>query len=183
MQGTPAAPRPLAALAGSLYVIGLLFVIVPPFDILIGVVSGTPDPGLARWRFGVVGLVSTQLPLMLLGMVVLLTAAHLKGHRWIARIIGALCGLGAVVILAAIGLFTLDALEIRSTVVEQLARTYDLTLVKTIFAMLMGTVASALLAVAAFKVVGPRGARVAPGQTRGPIVGGRGSNVMETPPG
>lgn len=173
------ARQPAVFIAASLYALGCLFVVIPPLDILISVVGGTPNTALARWRFGAVGLASTQLPLVLLGAILLVTAAYLKGHRWVSRSIGVFCGIGAVVMLVAAVLVALDGLEVRRNIVEQFVRSFDITLAKTVIALILSSLTSALLSVASFRLI--RAKQVEDTSHRR-IVRGRSQDELETSP-
>ena len=66
-----------------------------------------------NWRFGAIGLTAGRATPFLLGDLLLLSAGILAGHRGFLRFLAAMHVLVAVLLVAALGMFVLDTLEIR----------------------------------------------------------------------
>lgn len=105
--------EPLRRLAPAAIGIAALLLLFPLVDYL---GNAWPfRPGAVDWRYGVVGMISTYLGSPLLGLLVLsITAASLTRPR-LSRVLGAVCWLAAVLLLAALGLFLLDSIQVRSS--------------------------------------------------------------------
>ncbi len=174
----PAPTRAFSPLAAPLYVLGLLFLIAPSLEVAVSVLGGPENPNLARWRFGAVGLATNELPLLLLGVVLLLAAARLKEHRWVARIVGAFSGLAALTIVAAIVIMTLDALQVRGEVAQPIMRAYDITVARALITMVLSVVTLLLATVASFRLL-PRRPKKST-QKGAAVVGGRATSVPDT---
>lgn len=112
MNGLPNARR----LVPLLYLAGGLILADQAADLVSTVLSQPVRTGSAEWRFAVVGLLVTRTSVFLLGDLFLLAAAIGLEHRRVVRVLGALHLLAALVLGAGLGLFLLDAVQIRSVV-------------------------------------------------------------------
>lgn len=105
---------PDEALAGPLYSVAGLLVVIPLVDLVLSV----PPPELsnAEWRFSAVGLSSsyTLLPILglALGFVIAAVLKHYSVQRWL---VAATLSLGAILLALSIG-FLLDMSELRFSV-------------------------------------------------------------------
>ena len=95
----------------GLYPLGFLLMLVPLVDILLRVFP--PQFGQLQWRFAAVGLALGNVGTVLLGLGILGFVAAANGHRAFLRGIGILALVLAVVMLAVLVLFALDAVQIR----------------------------------------------------------------------
>ncbi len=71
-------------------------------------------PGEVDWRYGVVGMISTYLLSPLLGCLIASATAAWLPHPKVSKFLGLLMWLGAVLLLAALGIFVLDSIQVRS---------------------------------------------------------------------
>src|SRR6185436_12992045 len=94
--------------------VALALMVIPPFDALMQVLP--LKPGDARWRFGTIGLMSNALMIPIVGLLIVFVGAALFEHRKLQRILGFASLILAVFILVALGLFVLDALQVKSSV-------------------------------------------------------------------
>jgi hypothetical protein len=82
----------------------------------------TTDPGTLQWRFAVAGLFFGNLGTLLLGLGLAGLLAALSGNRTLLRGVGYAALVLAVVTLALLALFALDALQMRRLVVPAVKR-------------------------------------------------------------
>lgn len=89
-------------------------------------------PGEVRWRFGAVGLMSGAVLGTLFGLAWIMAVAAVLDHRRALRA-GAVAALvAAAVLTGVVGLFTLDFLQIRSSVNPQFRGALDLTVLRAV---------------------------------------------------
>jgi hypothetical protein len=77
------------------------------------------QPGNIQWRIGFMGLFTAYLTTPLLAIVLAMALAFVLGHKAALRLLSVFCFLGLVVITVAIGLFALDAIQLRSGVPDE----------------------------------------------------------------
>ena len=71
-------------------------------------------PGEVDWRYGVVGMISTYLLSPLLGCLIASATAAWLPQPKVSRLLGVLMWLGALLLLAALAVFVLDSIQVRS---------------------------------------------------------------------
>ena len=100
--------------AGVAYTTAFLFCLVPLLDILtLGVPARFGEPA---WRFGVIGASSNYLLTFLFGVVLAGWTAAWYGHRRTLRVLAVLSALLGVLVLAIVGEFVLDVVQLRPLV-------------------------------------------------------------------
>ncbi|MGQ0702596.1 MAG: hypothetical protein ACT4PM_05635 [Gemmatimonadales bacterium] len=106
---------PVRKLLGLLYLAGILMLADQFIEILAALLMGSfaPAPGAATWRFGAFGTVAGRFGLLLIADAFLFAAAIGLEHRVVLRSLGVIHLLLAVITLAALLVFGLDALEVR----------------------------------------------------------------------
>jgi hypothetical protein len=105
---------PDEALAGPLYLVAGLLVVMPLIDFAMSI--GPAQFTSLQWRFASVGLLSGYTLMPLLGLAMALGLAVLTRQRVAQRVLIALClTLAVVILLIAVG-FLLDVLQLRTTV-------------------------------------------------------------------
>jgi hypothetical protein len=97
-----------------LYLSAILLFFMPYFQALAGL--WPLQLGALQWRFQATGAMSGILMLPFLGLVLALAVARPLGHKGITRVIGIIAVLTAVVIVGALGLFAMDALQLKKVV-------------------------------------------------------------------
>lgn len=80
----------------------------------------------ATWRFGAFGLLMTRVSVFLIADVILFAAALGLAHRRVLRALGVIHLLLALLLLAGLGLFTLDWLQVRTQMPAQGSQSLDL---------------------------------------------------------
>jgi hypothetical protein len=132
---TSAPTATLAKLALPVYVLAMLFMVMPPADLLLDMPN--IDPSSVRWRFGAVGLLVNALLLPMAGLFMFLALALVSRQKWAYRIGQVMAG--AIFLLMFVGLFmfALDALQVRNDINPQLLQKYDITVGKTIVLQLI----------------------------------------------
>ena len=113
------ASRPGRRLLAVLFAAGLLILLDQTADVIATMLSRKTDPSAPSWRFGLFGMVASRTSALLVGDVMLLAAAAALGWRRTLRALGALHLLLAAGALAGLGLFALDAIQVRGAVPEQ----------------------------------------------------------------
>lgn len=104
----------LRALVTPAHAVAVLLVVFPLIDLVVNV--WPPRIGELRWRYGTTGLLSGFLLTSLLGLLVMAVTANIAGQRRLLRVLGWVGWIGGLVLLAAIALFSLDVLQLRSAV-------------------------------------------------------------------
>ena len=120
---TSHAVRRLLAL---LYLAGLLVLADQLADLAATVLAQPWLPGQANWRFGAFGLLMTRASVFLIADVMLFAAAIGLGHRRVLRGLGMLHLLLTLLLLAGLGSFILDWLQMRARMPNTGARSFDL---------------------------------------------------------
>lgn len=171
-----ALPEALEPLAKPFYVVALLLIFIPALDFW-----GTIAPlqlGEIRWRFGSLGIYGGYLLTPLFGSVLAMAMAAMMEHRRVQFAVAVL-NLGiAIVTLAAIALFMLDALQIRSELGASSVGPFDLVVVRTSGKMFIVMATFLWLAVAGLRSY--RKTRVPEGWQPGdpvPIVNSESTNI------
>jgi hypothetical protein len=133
-------------LAVALYALAAMWMTIP-FVELGSQLGWTFAPQAINWRTGVVGLMSSVVLSPTLGLVIALVTAVVFGHRWAHRVLTAVAGLAAVLTLATVVLFTLDALQLKGLVAQGMQASFKFATLK---AGLNFTIASITLFVVFF---------------------------------
>jgi hypothetical protein len=99
------------SLAIGLIPIGLYLIAVPLTDLL---TRAYPlNVHNLQWRFGLMGIAFTNLGTIVLGFLMLVLAAAVRGHGTLLRIISVLSFVSGVFVLVTLGLYMLDAVQLR----------------------------------------------------------------------
>lgn len=107
----------------SVYLLAALLVLEPMGDLLSQVLP--LQPSVLAWRFGFLGFFANNLLTPLLGATLAMVAAAYLGHGRALRVFSILSLVVAVVLVVALGGFTLDALQLRRSVQPAMASRYD----------------------------------------------------------
>ncbi len=165
MARTPLDPD--EALAAPFYLFALLLVALPLVDFVQNV--GSFQPTSVQWRFATVGLFSGYLLTPLIGIVVAITVAAIRGHGVAQRVIAVLNLVAALVLLALMAGFVLDSLQLRASVPETRRAEFGIASVRAIVKYLATVVLLVALALRAFRIpVAHRETRA--GRARVPLV-------------
>lgn len=154
LQETPrhgeASPAPgLSVFSGAAYAIGGLFILIPVFDLLLNL--WPMAPGELGWRYGAVGLFANFLHTPLLGALIITLFAAAVRHRRVLLVSGIVWWVGAVVLALALITFSLDALQLRPTVLEDSRLVYQTSVARAAGKHLTAAIAFALLGRAALR--------------------------------
>jgi len=106
--------KPSGPAAGILYVAAVVVILDQLAILAASVYPVTVDS--VNWRFGAVGLAAGRATPFLLADLLLLAGGMLAGHRVFLRFLAGLHVLVAVLLAGTLGLFVLDALEIRQRI-------------------------------------------------------------------
>ena len=131
----------------ALLPVSLLLVVVPLVDISLRTL-GT-EVGSLQWRFGAVGLLFGNLGTVILGLSLAGAIAVVTENRTLLRAVGAFSLVLALVLVALLALFALDAVQIRRLVAVPAKRQVLLSSLGAMFSATFGAVAL---------VIGGRGA-------------------------
>jgi hypothetical protein len=104
---------PDEALAGPLYAVAALLIVIPAADFILSV----PPPELSnvQWRFAAVGLLSGHMLTPVLGLAMALVIAAYLQHYSVQRWLVAVCLSGATLLIALSLGFMLDMLQLRGS--------------------------------------------------------------------
>jgi hypothetical protein len=138
-----------SALRRLCYFTAFLLILVPLFQ-----AAGASWPlglGQVRWRMVATNTFSQSLQLPFLGLVMILAIARSVKDTTMARVIGVVSALTAVIMVVSIGLFILDSIQLKSIVSSREMQAYNLATVRVGFVLLVFTISFAVLAYVAFK--------------------------------
>lgn len=138
--------RPLGWAA---YGVAFLLVFVPLADSLLGV--WPPRLGEVTWRFGAVGLVSRAIMTPLLGLLLALMTTVLMEHRRTARVVSVVSFAGAALVLAAVVIFALDALQTRAQIRADALTAFDTATIVAIIKYLLTSLVAVALGIGGWK--------------------------------
>ena len=147
------------AVAGPLFLVGALLVVLPALDLLLNV--WPLQPGDFRWRFGVVGLLANFLLTPLLGVALLSGTAALAAAPTARRVVGAVNVAGAVLLALALGLFLLDLVQLRPTLRPEALPSFDVANARAMLKLALGAAALLWLGAAGLRRA-PEPARATP---------------------
>ena len=155
----------------ALYPVGFLLTVVPLVDLALRVFP--PKFGTVQWRFAALGLLAGNLGTVMLGVGLLGLVAALAGHRRVLRALGITAMVAGVLLVAALGLFTLDALQVRRSANPQFLQALTVSSMGALFTGVLGVVALFSIGV---------GAWTATRVTRRPVAAGRGPSKAPASP-
>ena len=144
--------------AKGFYPVAILLILVPLVDLSLR--TFPPQFGTLQWRFATVGLLLGNLGTILLGTGLLGLLAAIAGHRKLLRGIGFVALALAVILLAIVVLFGLDAIQIR--------RLANPNFKRAILLSSLGALTTGTLAIIALAALG-RGAIMASRPGRAPV--------------
>ena len=127
------------------YVVALLFVLGPIADSLTNVWPWQLDN--EQWRFGLVGVSSNYLVSVVFGLLMAAVIAGAAEQRTMLRVVGALAGAGAAVLVLVLAAFALDTIQLR----EEQVPMFKIGAVKTFLKVLTASLALVVLTVGCFK--------------------------------
>lgn len=105
----------LSGWAGYLVSAALLGPFIAP---IVGIGDEVTTPGSLRWRFGLLGIVFNSAGYLLLAVLIAGLVATARRQRWVVLLLGLLTGVIALLFLGGLGLFGLDALQLRQMIPE-----------------------------------------------------------------
>jgi hypothetical protein len=159
---------PLKPLAIPAYLVGLALALIPPFDAIMQVLPlRLGDP---RWRFGAFGLLSNAMMIPLTGLLILFVASTVFEHRRFQRVLGVLAFALALATLGGLGLFALDALQVRNDVAQKAALAFKVAAATAGLKSMFGMLTLAMFGIAAFR--GPKPSRATASKS-GDLIYGR----------
>jgi hypothetical protein len=130
---------PEEALAGPLYAIAALLIVVPAVDFVLSVPA--MEAGNVQWRFAAVGLLSGYMLTPVLGLALaFVVSAMLKQHN-VQRLLVILCLTMAFALIVMSMGFMLDVLQIRATVPQQGQQAFNSAWMRAIIKHMLSAVA------------------------------------------
>lgn len=96
------------------YGIATMLILIPLADTVVGTLP--LRAGDVAWRFGAAGLFSRAIMTPLLGLFLCAAIAAALDHRRVIRVVAVMSGVTALLLMGVVGLFMLDALQMRSQV-------------------------------------------------------------------
>lgn len=135
-------------LGRAAYLIGITMIAIPLWDSITSVYPFRL--GDSHWRFGTVGLLSNALMIPLEGLLFVIVAATLLGHRRVLRTLGVLSFIGAGLCLLSVAGFSLDALQSQRDIRPELYKGFVFASITACSKYLLGCGAMILLGRAAW---------------------------------
>jgi hypothetical protein len=147
---------PEEALAGPLYLVAGLLIVIPLADFVLSVPPG--EFSNVQWRFAAVGLLSSYMLTPVLGLAMaLVVAAFLKQYRAQRWLVAATLSMATVLVALSLG-FALDMLQVRASVPDEGLAAFSNAWIRAIL--------KHALAATAFAYMGLRARRMIPERTR-----------------
>jgi hypothetical protein len=155
--------------------VALLLIAIPLADNLASI--WPLRPGEASWRYGATGLASAAIMMPILGLLLAIFAAVIMSHRRAVVTLSVVAFVGAVAGLAALGVFTMDMLQMRPRIRPEAVAGFDRTNIIAVVKYLAGTAVT--VAIGLGGLAAARGMHPASRGKGAPIVAGKDS--MEKP--
>jgi hypothetical protein len=134
------------------YLVALLLVLVPLLDALVR--TWPMRLGDERWRYGTSGILLNTMTTPLLGVFVAMLIAAALEHRRTLRVIAGVTLVAGVTVLAAIGAFGLDYLQLRASVTAEAMGGFDAASRKAIVLGLLSAAVTIVLGIAGWRAAG-----------------------------
>lgn len=141
---------PDEALAAPFYFFAALLVVLPLIDFVQNV--GTFQPANVQWRFATVGLLSGFLLTPTIGIVAAMTIAAVRGQGRTQRAIAIGNVILAVLLLALMAGFVLDALQLRGSVPAVRRAEFRTAAIRAIVKYILTSLLLIVLAMRAFRI-------------------------------
>lgn len=119
----------LSGWAGYLVSAALLGPFIAP---IVGIGDEVVTAGSLRWRFGLLGIVFNSAGYLLLAVLIAGLVAAARRQRGVVLLLGLLTGVIALLFLGGLGLFALDALQLRQMVPESIRGTVTVRSVQSL---------------------------------------------------
>ena len=134
---------PEDALAGPLYVIAVLLILLPLVDFALSIPAA--EFSSVQWRFASVGLLSgyTMMPILGLGLAFVISAV--RKHYTMQRLLVVICLTTAVALVAMTLSFVLDGLQVRFSVPEEQLAAFTNAWTRALLKLALSVVALAYL--------------------------------------
>lgn len=143
-----------------------MLVALPVIDVLS--TTWPPQPGLAEWRYGTIGISSNYLLTPLMGVLFAAVASHLLADTRLQRVIAGLSGAAALAVALMLLAFLLDAAQVRQAVAPEAVTTFKLGVAKAAIKLAVFAAFLGFVGVVAWRAVPRRSA-----ESRTPIFGDR----------
>lgn len=126
--------------------------------------------GALQWRFQASGNMSGILMLPFLGLALALFVARPLEHKGVTRLVGVVALLTAVCVLLAMGLFAMDAIQLRRAVQDRMMPAFNKAVFTASISMFVSLVLYTVLGVTAFRSPKTTMLRAAPKSTKKGVV-------------
>ena len=156
MTSVPISFKPSGPVAGILYLAAIVVLLDQAAILAASVYPIAADS--VNWRFGAVGLAAGRATPFLLADLLLLAGGMLGGHRGFLRVLAGLHVLFAVILLAALGMFVLDTLEIRQLIPLDARQQALASATRAALALIAVTIYCLIVAVRVIRATPPRSA-------------------------
>lgn len=142
----------LRPLAWPLYAMAAMLIVIP-FVEMGAQVGWTLRPDVLNWRTGTVGIFSSMLVTPTLGVLLAIVTAFFYGHRWAQIGFTTLAALGALACVTALLVFTLDALQLRPAVAQQMQQAFTVAITKAAINFGITSLTLGIMAIGAFRTL------------------------------
>jgi hypothetical protein len=156
LTSVPISIKPSGPVAGVLYLAAAVILLDQAAILAASIYPIALDS--VNWRFGAVGLAAGRATPFLLADLLLLGAAMFAGHRGFLRVLAAVHVLVALILLAALGMFVLDTLEIRQLIPLDARRQALASAARAALALVAVALYCFIVAVRVVRATPPRGA-------------------------
>ncbi|MDQ6612583.1 MAG: hypothetical protein M3Y64_09120 [Gemmatimonadota bacterium] len=137
------------ALRRSLYTLGCVLIIVGYIQ---GIMTTYPlQLGNVQWRFIAAGSTAALFTLPLLGQTLIFAVARITANLNLARVMGVIAALTALMLLMWVGLFVLDTVQLRTIVKSQEMARFNRQAVATAITMITFGIGFSILALSALR--------------------------------
>jgi hypothetical protein len=134
--------------AAALYAMSVMLIILP-FSEVAAQIGWRVQPGLLAWRTGVVGVLGSMTATPMFGLILAIVTAYVCNHFRTLRVLSVITALTTLLVIGLIALFSLDAMQMRSALREDLRPGFTISVTKalinfgvTIITLIITTVAT-----------------------------------------
>lgn len=147
-----------------LYLSAFLLFFMPYFQALAGL--WPLQFGALQWRFQATGSMSGIMMLPFLGLVLALAVARSVGHKGVQRFVGIIGALTVVGLIVALGLFAMDALQLKKIIRDQQMAAFNKAVITATLAMIFSLCTFTVLTIVAFRSPSGSSVKAAPKSSR-----------------
>ena len=141
-------------LSAAAYATALIVLVLPLIDTIVGTLPA--QPGGVEWRFGAMGIASRALVTPFIALLIALGFSVAAEQYRVTRLIGFLSLVMCIVLVAIMGLFALDSVQMRASVQPGMRSAFDVTVAISFVKYIVATIGAAVFGMAGLRFSGKK---------------------------